>query len=61
LRIWVNVKTVQEIPLHQNLKTTLEIYTKSMSEDKLLAQELFLEPLFSDKKPKLLARVVSQQ
>jgi len=33
----VDVKTVQEILRHQNLKTTLEIYPKSVSEDRLLA------------------------
>jgi hypothetical protein len=50
----VDVKTVQEILRRQNLKTTLEIYAKSMSEDRLLAQEMFLELLFSYKKPDLL-------
>src|SRR5579864_5386516 len=43
------VKTVQEILRHQNLKTTLEIYAKSMTEDKLEAQGMFLEQLFSRK------------
>jgi integrase len=57
----VDVKTVQEILRHQNLKTTLEIYAKSMSEDRLLAQGMFLELLFSHKKPELLDGVVLQQ
>jgi hypothetical protein len=38
---------------HQNLKTTLEIYAKAMSVDRLLAQGMFLELLFSHKKPEL--------
>jgi hypothetical protein len=52
---------VQEILRHQNLKTTLEIYAKSMSGDRLLAQGMFLELLFSRKKPELLDGVVLQQ
>jgi integrase len=43
----VDVKTVQEILRHQNLKTTLEIYARSMSEYRLFAQGMFLEPLYS--------------
>jgi hypothetical protein len=43
------------------LKTTLEIYAKSMSQDRLLAQGMFLELLFSRKKPELLDGVVLQQ
>ena len=43
--IKVYVKTVQEILRHQNLKTTLEIYAKAMSEDKLQAQGMLLEQL----------------
>ncbi len=50
VRMKVNVKTVQEILRHQNLKTTLEIYAKAMSEDKLQAQGMFLEELFSQDK-----------
>jgi integrase len=50
VRMKVNVKTVQEILRHQNLKTTLEIYAKAMSEDKLQAQGMFLEQLFSQDK-----------
>ena len=57
----VDVKTVQEILRHQNLKTTLEIYAKSMSEDRLLAQRMFLELLFSHKKPDLLDGAVVVQ
>jgi integrase len=47
VKMKVDVKTVQEILRHQNLKTTLEIYAKSMSEDRLEAQGMFLEKLFS--------------
>jgi hypothetical protein len=54
----VDVKTVQEILRHQNLKTTLEIYARSMSEDRLHAQGMFLERLFSHKKTVLLDAVV---
>jgi hypothetical protein len=54
----VDVKTVQEMLRHQNLKTTLEIYAKAMTEDKLQAQGMFLEQLFShDKKNSLQAGV----
>jgi len=49
VKMKVDVKTVQEILGHQNLKTTLEIYAKSMTEDKLEAQGMFLEQLFSRK------------
>jgi hypothetical protein len=35
---------------HQNWKTTPEIYAKAMSEDKLQAQGMFLEQLFSQDK-----------
>jgi integrase len=57
----LDVKTVQEILRHQNLKTTLEIYARSMSEDRLLAQGMFRELLFSRKKPELLdGKVVVQ-
>jgi hypothetical protein len=48
----VDIKTVQEILRHQNLKTTLEIYAKAMSEDKLAAQGMFLEKLFSQDQKK---------
>ena len=48
----VDVKTVQEILRHQNLKTTLEIYAKAMNEDKLEAQGMFLEQLFSQDQKK---------
>jgi integrase len=51
VKMKVDVKTVQEILRHQNLKTTLEIYSTSMSEDRLLAQGMFLERLFSHKNP----------
>jgi integrase len=49
VKMKVDIKTVQEILRHQNLKTTLEIYAKSMTEDKLEAQGIFLEQLFSRK------------
>ncbi len=61
VKMKVDVKTVQKILRHQNLKTTLEIYAKSMSEDRLLAQGMFLELLFSHKRPELLDGVVVQQ
>jgi hypothetical protein len=56
----VDVRTAHEILRHHNLKTTREIYAKSMSEDWLLAQECFLSfcLLFSHKKPELLDGVV---
>jgi hypothetical protein len=31
----VDIKTVQEILRHQNLKTALEVYAKAISEEKL--------------------------
>ena len=43
------------------MKTTLESYAMSMSEDRLLAQGMFLELLFSQKRPELLHGVVVQQ
>ena len=61
VKMKVDVKTVQEILRRQNLKTILEIYAKSMSEDRLLAQGMFLELLFCYKKPELLDGVVLQQ
>jgi len=50
VKMRVDVKTVQELLWHQNLKTTLEIYAKSMTEDKFAAQGMFLEQLFSHQK-----------
>ena len=50
VKMKVDVKTVQEILRHQNLRTTLELYAKSMSEDKLKAQGMFLELLFGQKR-----------
>jgi integrase len=61
VKMKVDVKTVQEILRHQNLKTTLEIYARSMSEDRLLAQGMFLELLFSHKKPEPPDGVVVEQ
>jgi Phage integrase family len=60
VKMKVDLKTVQEILRHQNLKTTLEIYAKAMTEDKLAAQKMFLEQLFShDQKKKSPREVVS--
>ena len=39
---------------HQNLKTTLELDAKSMSEDRLKAQGMFLELLFSHRRTELI-------
>jgi integrase len=50
VKMKVDVKTVQELLRHQNLRTTLELYARSMSEDKLKAQGMFLELLFSHKR-----------
>jgi integrase len=61
VKMKVDVKTVQEILRHQNLKTTLEIYARSMSEDRLLAQGMFLELLFSHKRPEPLDGVAVEQ
>ncbi len=55
VKMKVDVKTVQELLRHQNLRTTLELYAKSMSEDKLKAQGMFLELLFSHKRQEKLA------
>jgi hypothetical protein len=57
----VDVKTLQEILRHQALKTTLEIYARSMSKDRLLAQGMFLELLCSHKRSELLDGVVVEQ
>jgi integrase len=54
VKMRVDVKTVQEILRHQNLKTTLEIYAKSMPEDRLNAQGMFLELLFSHRRIELI-------
>ena len=61
VKMKVDVKTVQEILRHQNLKTTLEIYARSMSEDRLDAQGRFLELLFSHKRQELSAGALLQQ
>jgi hypothetical protein len=57
----VDVKTVQEILRHQNLKTTLEICAKSMSEDRLKAQGMFLELLFSHRRTELIGSGLAGQ
>ena len=46
----VDPKLVQEMLRHQNLKTTLEVYAKAVTEDKLEAQGMFLELLFRGRK-----------
>jgi hypothetical protein len=43
-------KLVQEMLRHQNLKTTLEVYAKAVTEYKLEAQGMFLELLFRRRK-----------
>jgi integrase len=50
VKMKVDPKLVQEMLRHQNLKTTLEIYAKAVTEDKLEAQGMFLELLFSGRK-----------
>jgi hypothetical protein len=44
---------------HQNLKTTLEIYAKAMPEDKLEAQGMFLQQLFSEDNKNSLKAAIS--
>lgn len=53
VKMKVDVKTVQELLRHQNLKMTLEVYAKAMTEDKLEAQGMFLEQLFAHSKKNL--------
>jgi hypothetical protein len=59
LRTRATFNRLREILRHQNLKTTLEIYAKAMSEDKLAAQGMFLEQLFSQDQKKSPREVVS--
>src|SRR4029077_5983174 len=59
VKMKVDVKTVQELLRHQNLKTTLEIYAKSMSEDRLEAQGMFLQQLFSEDNKNSLKAAIS--
>ena len=61
VKMRVDVKTVQEILRHQNLKTTLEIYAKSMSEDRLKPQGMFLELLFSQRTTQLVGSGLIEQ
>ena len=61
VKMRVDVKTVQEILRHQNLKTTLEIYAKSMSEDRLKAQGMFLELLFSQRTTQVIGSSLMEQ
>ena len=55
VKMKVDVKTVQELLPHKNLRTTLELYAKSMCEDRLKAQGMFLELLFSHSREEKLA------
>lgn len=50
VKMKIDVKTVQEILRHRSLKMTLEIYAKSITEEKLQAQRMFLEQLFGQGK-----------
>src|ERR1019366_6999361 len=50
VKLKVDPKLVQEMLRHQNLKTTLEVYAKAVTEDKLEAQGMFLELLFRGRK-----------
>ncbi len=50
VKIEVDPKLVQEMLRHQNLETTLEVYAKAVTEDKLEAQGMFLELLFRGRK-----------
>ena len=50
VKMKVDPKLVQEMLRHQNLKTTLEVYAKAVTEDKLEAQGMFLELLFRGRK-----------
>ncbi|HEY4901521.1 MAG TPA: site-specific integrase, partial [Terriglobales bacterium] len=61
VKMRVDVKTVQEILRHQNLKTTLEIYAKSMPADRLNAQGMFLELLFSHRRTELIGSALVGQ
>ena len=60
VKMKVDVKTVQEILRHQNLRTALELYAKSMSEEKLKARGMLLEMLFSYKRREKLATEMVQ-
>ena len=59
VKMKVDVKTVQEMLRHQILKTTLEIYAKAMPEDKLEAQGMFLQQLFSEDNKNSLKAAIS--
>jgi hypothetical protein len=50
VKMKVDPKLVQEMLRRQNLKTTLEVYAKAVTEDKLEAQGMFLELLFRGRK-----------
>jgi integrase len=50
LKMKVDPKSVQEMLRHQNLKTTLEVYAKALTEDKIEAEGMFLELLFRGRK-----------
>jgi site-specific recombinase XerD len=61
VKIKVDVKTVQEMLRHHNLKTTLEVYAKAMSEEKLKAQAMFLEQLFGQERKISLKAAISEK
>lgn len=44
----VDPKVVQEALRHQNIRTTLELYAKGITSNKLAAQGMFLERLFDE-------------
>jgi hypothetical protein len=50
VKMKVDPKLVQEMLGHQNLKTTVEVYAKAVTEDKIEAQAMFLKLLFSERK-----------
>jgi ATP-dependent helicase YprA (DUF1998 family) len=54
-------KNYEDATGHQNLKTTLEIYAKSMPADRLNAQGMFLELLFSHRRTELIGSALVGQ
>ena len=49
VRMKVDPKIVQEMLRHSDVRTTLQLYTQSFSDDKLEAQGAFLKVLLGDK------------
>jgi integrase len=45
----VDPKVVQEVLRHQGIRTTLELYAKTVTPNKLAAQGMFLDMLFAPK------------